>query len=88
MTTPRQPVTRQVRTYDLPLGPGRMTLRMARVEAGHDEPATLVLSCGFGGSDGTEFRRPPWETLPLRVPAEIIPELIEALQQLQEEIEP
>lgn len=84
MTEPVAVQTRKVRTLDLPLGPGRQTLRLALVGPGNEEPATLVLSIGFGGSDGTEFLRPPWADLPLRLPAEVIPRLREALAALEE----
>lgn len=77
-----KPVARQVQTVDVKLGPGRQTLRLALVGAGNGEDATLVLSVGFGGSDGAEFLRPPWADLPLRLPAEKIPAVIEALAAL------
>ena len=78
------PETRTVRTLDLPLGPGRQTLRLALVGPGNEEEAALVISVGFGGSDGSEFLRPPWADLPIRLPAEIIPEFRKALAQLEE----
>lgn len=82
MTTP---TTRQLRTLDLSLGPGCQTLRVAWVGPGEDEPAALVLSVGFGGSRGSAFLRPAWGDLPLRLPAEIIPRLVEALGALEEQ---
>ena len=75
--------TRTVRILDVPLGPGRQTLRLALVGAGSDEPPALILSIGFGGSDGTEFLRPPWADLPLRIPADRIPAIRQALAEIE-----
>ena len=75
--------TRRVHTIDVPLGPGRQTCRLALAGPGEDEPATLVMSIGFGGSDGTDFLRPPWGDMPLRIPADAIPAIRAALAELE-----
>jgi len=80
------PETRTARTLDLPLGPGRETLRLALLGPGNDEGAALVLCTGFGGGGGPDpFTRPPWAGLPMRLPAEIIPQLRTALEALEQE---
>ena len=69
--------TRTVRTLDIPLGPGRTTLRLVLSDATAELPAELMLAWGFG--TGSEFSRPLWAGLPIQVPASIVPELIGAL---------
>jgi hypothetical protein len=60
VTTPRQPVTRQVRTLDVPLGPGRQTLRLILHRDGNGDPEALTLALGYGGGSGPDpFTRPP-----------------------------
>lgn len=71
------------RVVDLPLG-GGTTLRVALAR---DEEAgdSLVLSRGFGGSEsGDPFRRPHWAGDPLVLPASALPELVRALEALED----
>lgn len=83
----KQRVERQaVEVVNLSLGPGGRTLRLAlsRDEAG--TPKALVVMLGYG--DGDPFTRPPCEHHPpLRLPGQMIPILIEALEALTGENE-
>ena len=68
-----------VEAMNLSVGPGGRTLRLAlsRDEAG--TPREPVVMLGYGGG-GEPFTRPSWEHHPpLRLPGEMIPILIEAL---------
>lgn len=80
MTTPE---TRTVQSIDLPLGPGRRTLRATLTTDEDGEAQSLVLAVGFGGAGGPDpFLRPPWLGAPLVLPASVLPELREALEVL------
>jgi hypothetical protein len=70
----------RLRTIDVPLGPGRSTIRVALIEDADGQPETLVLSVGFG--EGVAYERPPWGDRPLALPAEIMPQLRDALDVL------
>lgn len=74
--------TRTVHSLDVPIGPGRQTLRVSVSRREDGEPESLVLATGFGG--GESFLRPGWESLPLRLPASIVPELRRVLDALME----
>lgn len=80
MTTP---TTRMVRSIDLPLGPGRQTLRVTLTLDEHGEPEGVVLAAGFGGAGtGDPFLRPGYCSDPLVLPASVLPELCRALDAL------
>lgn len=84
MTTP---TTRTVRSVDLPLGPGRQTLRVTLTMDANGEPEGVVMAAGFGGANtGDPFLRPGYCSDPLVLPASIIGELRAALEAL--EVEP
>lgn len=75
--------TRTVQTVDIPLGAGRRTLRLALTRGEDGELGALVLSAGFGGAEtGDPFLRPSWGEGPIRLPAEVMPELRAALDAL------
>ena len=72
--------TKAVQTLDLPLGPGRQTLRLilARDETG--EPEALSFALGFGGAGtGEPFDRPAWADRLLTLPPDAIEPLRDAL---------
>ena len=81
------PMTRTTKTLDLPLGPGRQTLRLILHHDEHGTPEALSLALGFGGHDGSEFRRPGWGDPLLSLPASILPHLREALDRLEVEVD-
>jgi len=76
--------TGTVHTVDLPLGPGRQTLRLILHRDPAGEPEALTLALGFGGRDGSEFRRPGWGDPLLSLPASTIGPLRDALSALVE----
>ena len=78
-------MTRTVRTLDLPLGPGRQTLRLILHHDDLGTPEALTLAVGFGGCDGTPFSRPGWGDPLLTLPADVLPRLVDALDSLAEE---
>jgi hypothetical protein len=79
-TTPARLEHRQV---DLPLGPGRRTLRLLLTYDQAGAPDTLMILDGFGGAHtDTPFHRPGWVDGPLQLPASVLPELVRALEQL------
>ena len=80
-------VTRTVQTMDLPLGPGRQTLRLILHHDEHGTPEALTLAVGFGGCDGTTFSRPGWGDPLLTLPADVLPRLVDALDSLAEKRE-
>ena len=72
--------TRAVQTLDLPLGPGRQTLRLILHRTEDGKPEALSLAFGFGGGDtGEPFDRPSWADRLLTLPADAIEPLREAL---------
>lgn len=82
--TPEPP---SVQTVDLPLGTRRQTLRLTLTRDESGAPQSLVLASGFGGGDTNEpFIRPGWYDAPLALPADILPELREALRELEPEV--
>lgn len=70
------------RVVDIPV-PGSSTLRVALAEDG-EAGEVLILSHGFGGGD-RPFTRPDYCGLPIRLPAEVLPELRRALELLEDE---
>ena len=73
----------RVRSIDVPLGPGRMTLRVSYVTGDARGEASIVLACGFGGgATGDPFTRPDWQGSPLHLPASAAAGLIAALPEL------
>jgi hypothetical protein len=82
--TPVDPTTRTVRSVDVPLGPGRQTLRVTLTLDEHGEPETLILASGFvtDTEDGPSFLRPSWHDAPLRLPASALGALRDALEAL------
>lgn len=55
---------------------GGTTLKVTRTED------ALILSHGFGGGE-EPFRRPDWCGTPIRLPASVLPELLQALKALE-----
>ena len=83
------PKTMTVRTVDLPLGPGRQTLRIILSRDENGTPEALSLALGFGGGDGSDpFTRPAWGQPLLQLPADAMGPLRGALSALLEEVEP
>ena len=77
--------THTVETLDLPLGPGRQTLRLILHRDGAGQPEALSLALGFGGGDtGEPFDRPAWADRLLTLPADAIEPLRDALTVLLE----
>jgi hypothetical protein len=75
--------THGVHVVDVPLGPGRQTLRVSLM-AGPDGAGVLTLAPGFGGAEtGDPFLRPDWCGLPVQLPAAALPALREALGALE-----
>lgn len=75
--------TESSRVVDIAV-PGSSTLRLALVTDGSAGP-TLVVSQGFGG--GAEpFRRPDYCGPPIRLPPSVLPDLVEALGALGDEL--
>ena len=84
-------MTRTTKTLDLPLGPGRQTLRLILHHDEHGAPEALSLALGFGGHDGSEFRRPGWGDPLMTLPASVLPRLrdaLDALERASEETDP
>lgn len=73
--------TETSRVVDLPI-PGGSTLKVAVAKDGKAGDV-LILAHGFGGH-GETFRRPDYTGPPIRVPAEVLPQLVEALKALEE----
>ena len=81
--------TRAVQTLDLPLGPGRQTLRLILHRTEDGDPEALSLALGFGGGGtGEPFDRPAWGQPLLQLPADAMEPLRDALSALLEEVEP
>ena len=77
------PQTRTVRTLDLPLGPGRQTLRLILSRDEKGEPEALSLALGYGGGDASDpFTRPAWGQPLLQLPADAAEPLRDALTAL------
>lgn len=75
-----------VRSVDVKLGSGRRTLRISRIEV-DDSEDTIIFASGFGGIDveGVDsFNRPHWLDGPVRIPANAIPGVLDALRSLLE----
>lgn len=84
MTSPT-PTTRTVRSVDVPLGPGRQTLRITLARDQNGEPETLIFACGFGGGGtGEGFHRPHWCGTPLQLPGATLETVRDALDALRE----
>ena len=77
--------TRAVQTLDLPLGPGRQTLRLILHRTEDGKPEALSLALGFGGGGtGEPFDRPSWADRLLTLPADALEPLRDALGVLLE----
>lgn len=70
------------RSVEIPLGPGRRTLRVTLTTDERGEREALVLASGFGTGDG--FRRPYWAGQPLSIGAHTLFALRAALASLDE----
>lgn len=80
--------TQTVQTLDIPLGPGRQTLRLILHRDAGGGPEALSLALGFGGAgSGDPFDRPSWADRPLTVPADAMEPLRDALTALLEEVD-
>ena len=79
--------THTVQTVDLRLGVGRSTFRLVLTSTPDGKPDEILLCTGFGG-DGAPFTRPEWAGGVIRLPAEILPELLAALTALVEKVKP
>jgi hypothetical protein len=82
--SPDDPTTTTVRSVDVPLGPGRQTLRCTLALTSGGEPEALILAAGFvtDTEDGPSFLRPSWHDAPLRLPASALGALRDALEAL------
>lgn len=83
MTTyPTTVRTETSRVVDIPIA-GGSTFRVAVARDG-EAGDVLILAHGFGGGD-QPFRRPDYTGPPIRVPADVLPELRAALEALESE---
>lgn len=71
---------RTLEALDLPLGPGRPTMRLTLTRDVEGEPVELGIAVGFGGGEGPYCSRPDRD---VALPGEVLPRLRGALEELE-----